>query len=286
MTRPGHHPFVTIRVRPERLEVAQLRLWELGATGLEERDQTTIVREPTDGDVVVYAAFEDEVAALHALNEVRAEYEADIVYVPHQDWATEWRRGFGAQRIGRRLVLHPSWEPAQSKPGDVVITIDPENAFGSGDHETTRLVLGFLDARITGNERVLDVGCGSGILSIAAIRLGAASSVAVDIEEDAIVVTERNAELNGVASNIEASTTPLAAITGVYDLVLANIETRVLVHMPDALQSRMAPGATLILSGILRTEKDELLAAFASMHLEDLVEEGEWCACVLRQEAA
>ena len=286
MTRPHRHPFVTIRVRPERLEVAQLRLWELGATGLEERDQTTIVREPTNGDVVVYAAFEDEAAALHALNEVRAEYEADIVYVPHQDWATEWRRGFGAQRIGRRLVLHPSWEPAQSKPGDVVLTIDPENAFGSGDHETTRLVLGFLDARITGNERVLDVGCGSGILSIAAIRLGAASSVAVDIEEDAIVVTERNAELNGVASSIEASTTPLIAITGIYDLVLANIETRVLVHMPDALQSRMAPGATLILSGILRTEKDELLAAFASMHLEDLVEEGEWCACVLRQEAA
>lgn len=286
MTRPDSHPFVTIRVRPERLEVAQLRLWELGATGLEERDQTTIVREPTDGDVVVYAAFEDDAAALHALNEVRAEYEADIVYVPHQDWATEWRRGFGAQRIGRRLLLHPSWEPAQSKPGDIVLTIDPENAFGSGDHETTRLVLGLLDARITGNERVLDVGCGSGILSIAAIRLGAASSVAVDIEEDAIVVTERNAELNGVASSVEASTTPLSAIAGVYDLVLANIETRVLVHMPDALRLRMAPGATLILSGILRTEKEELLAAFASMHLEDLVEEGEWCACVLRQEAA
>jgi ribosomal protein L11 methyltransferase len=99
-------------------------------------------------------------------------------------------------------------------------------------------------------------------------------------------VTERNAELNGVASSVEASTTPLSAIAGVYDLVLANIETRVLVHMPDALRPRMAPGATLILSGILRTEKEELLAAFASMHLEDLVEEGEWCACVLRQEAA
>jgi ribosomal protein L11 methyltransferase len=266
MSTAPRHPFVTLRVRPEQLELAQLRLWELGATGLEERDQTTITREPTDGDVVVYAAFEDEAAALHALNQVRAEYEAGLVYVPHQNWATEWRRGFSAQRIGQRLLLHPSWEPAESKPGDVVLTIDP-------------------DARIEGNERVLDVGCGSGILSIAAIRLGAASSIAIDIEDDAVIVTERNAGLNGVASSIDASTTPLDAIDGAYDLVLANIETRVLVQMPDALRARMAPGATLILSGILRKERDELLQAYASMYLEELVEEGEWCACVLRQEA-
>lgn len=285
MSTAPRHPFVTLRVRPEQLELAQLRLWELGATGLEERDQTTIVREPAEGEVVVYAAFEDEAAARHALSEVRAEYEAELVYVIRQNWATEWRRGFSAQRIGRRLLLHPSWEPAESHAGDVVLTIDPENAFGSGDHETTRLVLGLLDARVTGNERVLDVGCGSGILSIAAIRLGAASSRAVDIEDDAVIVTDRNAALNGVASSIAASTTPLGAIDGAFDLVLANIETRVLVHMPTELRARMAPGATLILSGILRKERDELLAVYRPMHLEEVVEEGEWCACVLRREA-
>ena len=286
MSTAERHPFVTVRVRPEQLELAQLRLWELGATGLEERDHTTIVREPADGDVVVYAAFEDEAAARHALGEIRAEYEADITYVPHQNWATEWRRGFGAQRIGKRLLLHPSWEPVESEPDDVVLTIDPENAFGSGDHETTRLVLGFLDERVQGNERVLDVGCGSGILSIAAIRLGAASSVAVDIEEDAVVVTERNAALNGVAQSIQASTTPLEDIEGTYDLVLANIETRVLVRMPDALQAKMAPGGLLMLSGILRKEKEEILAAYGSMRVDALVEEGEWCAMVLRREAS
>jgi len=285
MPNPSGHPFVTVRVRPEELELVQLRLWEFGATGLEERDQTTIVREPGDGVVVVYAAFEDEVAARRALNDLGAQYDADLIHVPHEEWATEWRRGFSAQRIGRRLLLHPSWEPAQSQAGDVVLTIDPENAFGSGDHETTRLVLGLLDARVGGGERVVDVGCGSGILSIAAVRLGAASSMAIDIEDDSIVVTKRNAALNGVASNINASTTPLAAVEGEFDLVLANIETRVLVHMPADLGARMAPGGTLILSGILRKEQEELLAAYATMYLEELVEEGEWCACVLRQEA-
>lgn len=282
MTDPKEHPFVTIRVRPEQLELSQLRLWELGATGLEERDETTLVREPAQGQVVVYAAFPDEAAARYALNELRQEYEADIVYVPHEDWSIEWRRGFGAQRIGKRLLLHPSWEEVESKPEDVVLTIDPENAFGSGDHETTRLVLQILDERVAGGERVLDVGCGSGVLSIAAIRLGAASAVAVDIDEDAAVVTQRNAELNGAASHIDASTRPLECIDGQYEIVLANIETRVLVQMPQELRARVAPGGFLVLSGILIREREELLAAFESMRLEACIEEGEWCACVFR----
>ena len=261
----ARHPFVTVRVRSEQLELAQLRLWELGATGLEERDHTTLVRGAELGGTIVIAAFPDETSAQYALREMRSEYEADILYVSRVDWATEWRRGFGAQRIGKRLLLHPSWEPAQSKPGDVVITIDPENAFGSGDHETTRLVLQVLDERVAGGERVLDVGCGSGVLSIAALRLGAASAIATDIDEDSVIVTARNAELNGVAPRVRASTLPLAEIDGVFDIVVANIETRVLVQMPEDLQARLAPEGLLVVSGILRPERDELLAAYAAM---------------------
>jgi ribosomal protein L11 methyltransferase len=275
-------PFVTVRVRPEDLELAQLRLWELGATGLEERDDTTLVREPAPGQVVVIAAFEDETAARHALTQIGEQHEAEIIYLPHEDWATEWRRGFSAQRIGSRVLLHPSWEAVQSEPGDVVLTIDPENAFGSGDHETTRLVLQLLDQHIAGSERVLDVGCGSGVLSIAALLLGATTAVAVDIDEDAVVVARRNAELNGVAPGLEASTCDVGDIDGLYDVVLANIETRVLVHMPEQLRARVAPGGLLVLSGILRVELDEVLAAYGAMQLDQCLEEGEWCACLLR----
>lgn len=282
MSSPSQHPFVSLRVSPERLELAQLRLWELGATGLEERDETTLDREAGPGLPRVIAAFENEAAAQYALREIRGEYEAEIIYVPREDWATEWRRGFSAQRIGKRLLLHPSWEAVESDAAEVVLTIDPENAFGSGDHETTRLVLQMLDERVGGGETVLDVGCGSGVLSIAALRLGAASALGVDIDEDAVVVAGRNAELNGVSPSLDVSTRPLSEVPGVYDIVLANIETRVLVHMPKALQARIAPGGFLILSGILRVERDELLAAYASMRLEDSLEEGEWCACLLR----
>lgn len=282
MLVPEPHPLVTLRARREQLEIAQLRLWELGATGLEERDQTTLVREPAGGYVVVVAAFADEASARHALSELRPEFEADLTYVPHQDWAVEWRRGFTAQRIGQRLLLQPSWEQAESAPGDVVLTIDPENAFGSGDHETTRLVLTVLEQRISGGERVLDVGCGSGILSIAAVRLGAECAVAIDIDQDAVSVARRNAALNGVISSVETSTEPLSHVSGIFDVVLANIETRVLIRMPDALRIRVAPEGFLVLSGILRHEREELLAAYASMKLEECLEEGEWCACLLR----
>lgn len=286
MTGTDHHAFVTVRVRPSKVELLELRLWELGATGLEERDQTTLVREPVEGEIVVIAAFESEAAARYALADIRSDYEADLLLTPSRDWATEWRRGFEAQRIGRRILLHPSWESVEGRAGDVVITIDPENAFGSGDHETTRLVLGVLDECIRGGERILDVGCGSGILSIAALRLGARSSVAIDIEPDAVAVARRNAVLNDVASRIDVSTTPLADIEGRYDFVLANIETRVLVAMPQMLETRMAPGAVLVLSGILRQEKEELLAAFAPMKLAQLLEQGEWCACVFEKAAS
>jgi ribosomal protein L11 methyltransferase len=139
-----------------------------------------------------------------------------------------------------------------------------------------------LEQRVAGGERVLDVGCGSGVLSIAAVRLGAAAAVAVDIDEDALVVARRNAEINGVASRIETSARPLQDIDGAYDIVLANIETRVLIHMPNQLQARIAPGGILVLSGILRGERDELLAAYAPMRLEECLEDGEWCACLLR----
>lgn len=282
MSSPPRHPLVTLRLRPDQLELAELRLWELGATGLEERDDTTIVREPVPGQVVVMAAFPDEASARRALSELRQELEAEMTFVPHEDWSIEWRRGFGPQRIGQRLLLQPSWERAPSQLGDVVVTIDPENAFGSGDHETTRLVLRILEQRIAGGERVLDVGCGSGILSIAAVLLGADSAIAIDVDPDAVVVTRRNASLNGVQPRIRCSTRPLGEVGGQYDVVLANIETHVLLGMADALRRRVAPDGYLILSGILRDEREMLLEAYRAMELESRLEEGSWCACVLR----
>ena len=276
-------PFVIARVTPEQVELAELSLWEQGATGIEQRDDTTIVREPAVDRVLLIAAFEDEPTARAAVQVLAGDSEVALRRVARRNWATEWRRGFGPQRIGSRILLHPSWEPVEGGPHDIVVEIDPENAFGSGDHETTRLVLRLLDARVRAGQSVLDVGCGSGILSITAVGLGARSAVGVDVEEDAVVVARRNATRNGVASSVQFSNTPIELIPGVYDLVIANIETRVLTRMARALRARLAPGASLILSGVLNRERADLFSAYSECELEELVEEGEWCACVFRE---
>lgn len=284
MNDPARHSVLKVRVASDQLELAQLRLWELGARGLEERDATTLLGGPVEGTAWVLASFPDDQAARRALREMRNAYEADLVYVEHRDWDTEWRRGFGSQRIGRRLWLRPSWEPAEGGPNDVVVTIDPGNAFGSGDHETTRLVLQVLERRVTGGERVLDVGCGSGILSIAAVLLGASLADAIDVDDDAVATARRNASLNQVSRRFRASTQPLRNVASVYDVVVANIETRVLVPMAAELRSRVASGGFVVLSGALREEREELLSAFSSMQVDEVLEEGEWLACVLRVE--
>ncbi len=283
MPEPSH-PRLVLRVSSDALELAELQLWELGATGIEQRDESTFDK-PSQGDLVeLLASFADEWKATSALDVLRSRYDVELTHVPHQNWAIEWRRGFEPQRIGKRLLLQPSWKPGERLPGDVVLTIDPENAFGSGDHETTRLVLGVLERAIRGGERILDVGCGTGVLSIAALCLGASSAVAVDIEEDAVTVANRNASINGVADRLHASTRPLSELDQTFDVVLANIQTRVLVPMAEELRRRVAPGGFAVLSGILRQEEDELLAAFETWKRVDCLYENDWVAYVLEPE--
>ncbi|MGB5811442.1 MAG: 50S ribosomal protein L11 methyltransferase [Polyangiales bacterium] len=281
MSNSRRHPFVRVFLPADQVEMIGLRLWELGATGLEQHDQTTIVRGTDPGRTTLTASFDDESKAAAAVAALGAEVDAELCFVDHQDWAVEWRRGFGPQRIGTRVLLQPSWEPARDVGDRVIITIDPENAFGSGDHETTRLVLSALDQRIRGGERVLDVGCGSGILSIAAIKLGAAFARGIDVDDDAVTVARRNATRNAVDRSCDVSTTPLEGVDERYDVVVANIETRVLVEMPEALRARCAPGGLLVLSGILREEHDAIVDAFGRARIVETLAENEWLAFVL-----
>lgn len=274
------HPVLHVFAAEADVELLQLRLFELGATGLEQYDQTTIVRA-NDSRTSIAATFDDERLATVALEEIQRDFEATLTFLDAADWATEWRRGFGPQRIGERLLLQPSWETVDATDVPAVVTIDPENAFGSGDHETTRLVLGVLERRVRGEERVLDVGSGSGILSIAALKLGAAAAIGIDIEDAAVDVSVRNANMNQVGDRFVASKTPIADVSESFDIVVANIETRVLVQMPELLRRRVAAGGFLVLSGVLRTEQTELLAAFAPLNVVETVSENEWLAFVL-----
>jgi ribosomal protein L11 methyltransferase len=205
-----------------------------------------------------------------------------VSVVRNEDWANNWKVHFKPVRIGKRLVIKPTWEEYQPLPGDLIIQIDPGMAFGTGAHPTTRMCLESLERICFGRpdgklpEAVLDVGTGSGVLSIAAALLGATRITAVDIDPEAVRVTRENLELNGVAHLVTASTTDLGALTEQYGIVVANILAEELVRLSAQLVARIAPGGWLILSGILSEKAAFVSAAFSGLTPVESPSEAEW----------
>jgi ribosomal protein L11 methyltransferase len=276
-----------VNVRARDSDDVSAELWDLGAEGIEERDATTL-GGPRSG-VTLVAYFPDEREAKAVARRLGKRFSAHVEYVVGDEWRDAWKERFKPTRVGPRLVIRPSWEAFRPLSDDVVVTIDPGRAFGSGIHETTRLVLREVDRRVRGGETVLDVGCGSGILAVAALRLGARRATAVDIDPDAVEVSRENAVLNRVSSRLSAATTPVERVRGAYDLVVANIEARVLLPSAEAIARRVAPGGWLILSGLLRGQEDEVAAAYARPQVRRGLRrvltsaEGEWVALSLQR---
>jgi ribosomal protein L11 methyltransferase len=175
-----------------------------------------------------------------------------------------WRAWATPVRVGRRLLLQPAWITLAAPDPDVVaVRLDPGRTFGSGSHASTRLVVEVLEDELAAGDAVLDVGCGSGVLSVTACLLGARSALAVDIEPEAVTVTGHNARANGVASRVHAVTTPIHEVEGAFDIVVANIGARVLVELSDPIRSRAAPGGRVVLAGLLDHQVEEVVAAYS-----------------------
>lgn len=284
MSEEPRYPYVHVEVSAEEVEEVSYLLWELGAQGVEERDQTTLNRNTGDQGVTLVASFPDEAEARAAAAELYPR-EANVTFVVGDAWRDAYKAYFKVTRLGERLVIRPSWEPFTPAASDVVVTVDPGRAFGTGTHESTRLVMKELDQRVRGAERVLDVGCGTGILAICALKLGASSAVCIDVDPDAVAVTNENAELNGVRDRIEASTTPVEEMDGTYPLVLANIQATVLIPLAEPIAARVGSGGLLILSGILIGQEADVLAAYPQFEALATPREGEWIALALQKKA-
>jgi ribosomal protein L11 methyltransferase len=209
--------------------------------------------------------------------------------MPESEWRDAWKRYFKVSHLTRQFVVVPSWETYAPAAGEVVIDLDPGMAFGTGTHASTRLVLEELqtlaDAGVASPGRILDVGCGSGILSIAAIkRWPGATCVAIDNDPIAIAATIENAGTNQVASRIEASTKTLDELSETFPLVLANIQAHVLRALKDALVAHTA--GTLVLSGLLTPQAAPLAAEFVAAGLRLVAirastDDPQWSSAVL-----
>jgi ribosomal protein L11 methyltransferase len=183
--------------------------------------------------------------------------------LPVQDWAESWKRFFHVERVSDRVVVRPTWEPYAARPGECVIDLDPGMSFGTGQHGTTRACLQFLDRLSAASPRrsVLDMGCGSGILAIAAVKLGFAPVQAFDNDPDAVAIARDNAALNGVSIGFE--TCDLVANQARADVVVANILAPVLIQAAAPIAAAVRPGGALVISGILDSQYADVLTAFA-----------------------
>lgn len=216
-----------------------------------------------------------------ALLALKAALGAEITlrFVAEEDWADAWKQYFKPQRIGQRLVVKPGWEDFSPAPGDLVIEIDPGMAFGTGLHATTRLCLRALEECLSPGMAVADIGTGSGILAVAAAKLGAGSVAATDNDPLAVKIARENVARNGVADRVtaqEAAHPP----SGPFGLIVANILADVILGMRTALHDALAPGGLLIASGIIDSRADEVRRGLerTGLAIAGTDTEAEWVA--------
>jgi ribosomal protein L11 methyltransferase len=211
--------------------------------------------------------------------------------VHETDWADAWKAYFPVMRIGRRIVIRPTWRRHRRAPDDVVLALDPGMAFGTGLHPTTRLCLAatetLADRGGLAGARVLDVGCGSGILAIAALRLGADTAFGVDTDPIAIEATTANARRNRLARRLPSRVGSLPSGEPRFDVVLANLIAGVLVPLAGALHDELRPGGVLVASGIFVDREGDVRDAFeaAGLVVDARLAESDWVALVVRRPA-
>ncbi|HEX2220576.1 MAG TPA: 50S ribosomal protein L11 methyltransferase [Gemmatimonadales bacterium] len=271
---------IDVRTTPEERD--RLGAWLVARTGqaVEERD---------DGTLVTFAP-DDEAADLLIADLARAggaPAETRRRRIEPVDWSTRWRDGLGARSFGR-LTVTPSWAAATAAEGPVVV-LDPETAFGSGEHGSTRVALALLERLVRHGDLVLDLGSGSGILAIAAVKLGAARAIGIEQDLEANPVARRNAERNGVAGSVaflDGDAGDLALLLGPVDLVLSNILRSVNTALLPAIAQVLRPGGVTVFSGMEVAEGPLFLPALEPAGLEpleELTDTGWWGVAARRR---
>jgi len=283
-------PLATLNV--EAVEAALLEIGASSITFLDRGDEPVLEPKPGEltlwSDTLVRALFDESQDAAcnldHLANRLGPHITAAarVRPVETRDWERVWLTDWKSMRFGRRLWVCPSGEQPPQHPDAVVVRLDPGLAFGTGTHPTTALCLQMLDALPLSGREVIDYGCGSGILGIAALKLGAAHVIAVDLDPQALLATRENAARNGVSANLETQAVPAALRPA--RCVVANILAGPLIELAPILTAACENGADLLLSGLLKTQAYAVKAAYTSaFDMVQVVGRDDWCCIHARR---
>ena len=254
-------------------------------------DEAILNADKTVASVSVYLPADSGTAdTVHFLKERFASLGIDgkitISGVCEEDWANSWKAYYKPIEIGERMVIVPAWEKYDAPEGKLVVRMDPGMAFGTGSHETTRLVIGLLEKYIKNGQRVLDVGCGSGILAICAAKLGAEECKAYDIDPVAVKVARENVRDSGL-TNVTCDTSDLLRGVdksgGAYDVICANIVADIIIRMTPDVGQFMHESSVILASGIISERANDVISCFEQygFRIVEKAEENGWCALVV-----
>ena len=311
---------VSIFTSPEGIEPLCGRLYNLGITGVEIQDKDDFedflennkqywdyvdedLREKMNGETRVKIYVSDNEIGHKQLQSVRDDLVSfksldtegvfgtlriEIDTMHEEDWENNWKQYFKPIYVGDRLIIKPEWEKIEDADDKIVFNIDPGMTFGSGQHETTRLCVETLDVTVKKGDKVLDLGCGSGILSIIALMLGASEARAVDIDPNCKKIAYSNAALNGIGEDvytvldgnilIDEEFKSSTQESGPYDIVVANIVADVIIPLSKDVRRYLKDGGTFIASGIIELRIDEVKEAIEKegFEIQEIKKENDW----------
>ncbi len=264
-------------------------LWDIYESPQEVLDaETVLVKGYLPDDDLLRERLKMFREKLEKLSDFFTDYNAQLSLqkIEDEDWETNWKGYYKTEKIGEHVVISPSWEEYEAQEGEILVKLDPGMAFGTGKHPTTEHVLRYMEKFIEPHAHIIDVGCGSGILSISAAKMSAGKVLAVDNDPTAIKIAKKNVLFNGVEDTVEVCLNDLLlGVQGSYDMIVANLIADLIVTLLPQTHAVLQSGGLIILSGILDKKVDSVLGALASEGYEivDQVLDSEWVTIVGRR---
>ncbi len=307
---------ISIKTSQEGADIAAQAFYEVGITGLviEDPDELSQLSKEeffwdyidesmvgtSDGTVVIKAYLSSDSSLGEKLSLIKdkinwlknrdlgvdlGSLDIELASVREEDWSNTWKKYYKPMKVSDRIVIKPSWETYNKKKGQVILTLDPGMAFGTGTHETTMLCMQAIDQYIRPDHSLIDIGCGTGVLSIGALLLGAKAATAIDLDGNAVEIARKNAQINKVLDRMTlVHGNLLDEIEGSYDIVVANIIADVIIELSQYVTNYIKAGGLFISSGIIHERLDEVIEQIESVGLilEKVEKMGEWAMVVSR----